>query len=153
MSVKGIGLGLSGRPGKDGLNGTNGKDGVNGTNGTNGTNGLNGTNGKDGIVPVYGSAGLIASPKIWTGSVTLDASGNFSANISSAGFTAPPVSVHLTGKGSTQTAAQSVNPFYTSKTATAIVGSATVPVTLLALGLTNAKAPAGTVIEVTAIGI
>lgn len=46
-----------------------------------------GTPGAPGIVPMYGSGGLMSSPKVWTGSATTNGSGQWSVSFAAAGFT------------------------------------------------------------------
>lgn len=129
-----------------GATGSQGQAGPAGPAGQTGATGPAGAAGPAGIVPFYGASGILTGIKGWAGSTTTDASGNFSQSISTAGCTAAPISVQAMAIGADQTAANAVQTTITSRTATAIAGSATQPITLLALGLTNKKAPAGVVI-------
>lgn len=130
--------------------GAQGPAGPAGTNGTNGTNGSNGTN-----APTYNSAGIINGAKVWIGQATVSGgAGAFSANISSAGFTAPP---------NVQITAASIPAGLLSNGGVASVQSKTVTATnvsgtiqtlqtllgLAAIGLTNSN---GVVLDIQAIG-
>lgn len=84
MSVRSPGVGTQGPIGLTGATGPTGPTGATGATGSNGTNGTNGTNG---ITPMYSAAGLIASPKVWTGSATTNASGQWTVSFASAGLT------------------------------------------------------------------
>lgn len=99
---------------------------------------------------VYGSAGAIASPKIWYGTVTSDANGDFTVNYASAGFTAPPI-VHVSA---VLTAALADRAWATlsATTATSATGYTLRGITLLLLATTVRTAP-NTVVQVIAIGV
>lgn len=101
----------------------------------------------------YGSAGQTASPKIWTGTVTSDANGDFTVSYATAGFTAVPV-VQVTAISPTTGiitdrcwATLQGTPTTTSATGYTLRG-----VTLLVLGVAQRTAP-NTVVHVTAIGV
>jgi hypothetical protein len=86
--------------------------------------------------------------------VLTDSSGNWSASIVSAGCTAVPINVQALGVGADQTAANAVQTTLTSRTTTAVAGSATLPQnTTVVLGANitpNKKAAANTTIIVEA---
>jgi hypothetical protein len=97
--------------------------------------------------PVYGASGLISGAKIWIGSATTDASGNFTASIASAGCTNAPLSIQPQAIAADQTPASTVWANISARTATTIAGSVTKPNAITLLGLLpNAKAGAGVVV-------
>jgi hypothetical protein len=104
--------------------------------------------------PVYGASGLISGAKHWVGTTTTDASGNWSANIATAGCTAAPLSVQPQPVSSDQTAASTYWANVVTRTTTAITGSVTKPnnATMSIAGIAtltfipNVKAGAGVVV-------
>jgi hypothetical protein len=101
---------------------------------------------------VYTSGGAVASPKVWYGTVTSDASGLFTVDLSSAGFTAPPI-VYATAQLSTATvqdrAWATLSGAPTSTTAT---GYTLRGISLSGNGATVRTSPT-TVVMIMAIGI
>lgn len=118
--------------------------------GPNGTNGTNGTNGAPGAL-VYNAGGLVANAKIWSGTVTTNASGVWTVNYAAAGFTGTPrVQATCTGPGAT--ASDVRNASTTAKSATAASGICVAPA-LSVLGLiTVSLVGAGVSVDVVAIG-
>jgi hypothetical protein len=119
--------------------------------GPTGATGATGATGPAGIVPIYGVSGILTGIKGWAGSTTTDASGNFSQSISTAGCTAAPISVQAMAIGASQNATDAAQVTITSRTATTVAGSVTLPqsTTVLVLNVSvvpNKKAGAGVVV-------
>lgn len=144
--------GKDGQPGAPGPAGPQGPQGIQGPQGVAGQTGATGPQGPAGTsAPVYGTSGLISGAKRWVGQATTDASGNWSASITSAGCSAAPISVQAMAIGASQAVADAAQVTVTSRTAAAVAGSVTQPITLLALGITARKAGAGTVVMIEAV--
>lgn len=139
------GIGSQGPQGDAGPSGPAGPKGDTGPPGSPGAQGLTGPAGAS--APVYGVAGLISGAKRWIGTATTDTSGNWTADISKAGCTAPPISVQPTAQAVDQTAASTVWANVSGRTATNLTGSVTKPNAITLLGiLPNTKVGAGTVV-------
>lgn len=124
-----------------------------GSRGKAGTNGTNGTNGANGIVPTYNSAGLVTGVKMWIGTATTNASGQWSVNYSTAGFTQPPL-VNPQPISASNAAAAVVGASITAPSTTAVSGACFLPNAISLLGvLPLQQAGAGIVVQVTAIGV
>lgn len=103
------------------------------------------------LLQAYNSTGRVQGVKIWYGTATTNASGVWSVDYSSAGFTSPPViTANCTSAGTT--AASVVNTKTSTKTNTGATGVAVIPaVSVLGL-ITVALAGAGVQVDVMAIG-
>jgi len=133
----------SGGRGPRGLQGIQGEPGADGTNGTNGT---------DGVVPVYNSSGLMPGVKMWIGSATTNASGQWSVNYSSAGFTSPP-HVRPLPISSANTASAALSASITAPTTTTASGACFLPNAIALLGILPLQAAgAGITVQVIAVG-
>lgn len=155
--------GAQGVAGKDGAQGLPGKDGAAGAAGTNGTNGKDGA---AGIVPIYDAIGLVPLPKMWIGKVATDTNGNWSADMTKAGFTAAP-NVQANALSADQTPAAGAQAVVmtpsTAEAKTIARGAVMLPQTTTLgstlaalLGVTvvpNKKAGAGVIVMVQAVGI
>lgn len=119
--------------------------------GAQGDPGTPGTNGAPGIVPMYGSGGLMASPKAFVGQATTNSSGLWSISFATAGFTATPnVQVQAISPDNTVTNASGCS--VTGVTASGCNGIAfKTQVSVLGL-LPIVPVAAGTVIHVMAVG-
>ena len=104
---------------------------------------------------MYGASGILTGVKGWIGSVTTDASGNFSQSISTAGCAAAPISVQAIAIGASQAAADAAQVTITSRTSALVAGSVTLPQsTTVVLGANitpNKKAAAGVVVMLDAL--
>lgn len=155
--------GASGSQGTQGLKGDKGDTGATGPAGAAGSVGAagpagpqgvagpTGSTGPAGIVPAYAASGALSGLKMWVDVVATDASGNWTANLTAAGFTATP-NVQAQALSADQSAANSAQATVSSRSITAAAGAVVLPITLLALGLTNKKAGAGVSVMVVAIG-
>lgn len=125
---------------------------ITGAQGDPGTPGTNGANGAPGIVPMYGSGGLMSSPKAFVGQATTNSSGLWSISFATAGFTAPP-NVQSQAISSDNTIANATGCTVTGITATGCNGVAfKTQVSVLGL-LPIVPVAAGTVINIMAVGI
>lgn len=117
----------------------------------NGEPGTTGDRGPAGAL-VYDASGLIASAKIWSGTATTNASGQFTANYTAAGFTeAPRVQATCVGPGNTAGDARNAS-WITPPTTTSATGIVTSPSTSV-LGLIPLQlVGAGVVVNITAVG-
>lgn len=100
---------------------------------------------------VFNGSGAVASPKIWIGVVTSDASGVFTVNLSSAGFTAAPV-VTVNANVTTATVSNRVWATCSSVSATTATGYTLRGINLSGNGETIRIAPT-TAVMVMAIGV
>jgi hypothetical protein len=148
MSVRSPGAGTPGLQGLQGVPGTPGTPGIQGVPGTPGTNGTNGTNG---IVPMYNAAGLITSPKVWTGSATTNASGQWSVSFASASF-ATLLSVQAQAWSSDGTITNATGCSVTGATVSGCSGIAFKTQTSILGLLPIIPVAAGTTINVFAVG-
>lgn len=105
-----------------------------------------------GVPTVYTASGVVQRPKRWVGSATTDASGNFSADISSAGFTTV---TSVSGCVVRNTATVTDKSFFTvtSVSTTAVVGTAVDGRVLAALGATIENSGSGLTVYVTVDGV
>lgn len=144
--------GSAGAAGSTGAAGATGAVGPQGPVGATGATGATGPAGPAGAL-VYNASGLVANAKIWSGTVTTNASGAWSVDYSAAGFSSAPV-VQATVVGAGANAAQTRNASLSATpTTTGAAGIATTPATISLLGvLTVTLAPAGAVVHVTAVG-
>lgn len=100
---------------------------------------------------VYDAAGVMPAPKIWIGTATTNAYGQWTVDYSAAGFTGTPV-VNATCIGPGTAAADIRNADVVTRTATGATGKAVVPaVSVLGL-ITVGLAGAGLTVMVQAIG-
>lgn len=113
---------------------------------------ISGAPGPAGIIPIFSAAGLESGVKAWIGTATTDASGNWSVDMTSAGFTqAPRVKVDAIAADSTPGNAPLAYPV--SKTATSASGRVMIPNVITILGsLALRAAGAGIEVEVIAYG-
>lgn len=102
-------------------------------------------------VPAYGIAGPIAGCRIWVGEVVTTATGAWTADLTSAGFTAPPRILAMV-LSSDATLANSADADVTARSATAASGFANLPVTIVIGGTSKKRAGAGLTVMVMAIG-
>lgn len=148
--------GATGAIGPTGLTGPQGNTGATGTVGTTGSVGAAGpagTNGINGTVPTYNAAGLITGVKMWIGTATTAANGQWTINFASAGFTASP-SVQAQALSTALTGTAAVSTTMTVPTTTAVSGAAFIPNAVSLLGILPLQAAgAGIVIQVIAIGV
>lgn len=115
--------------------------------------GSRGTKGADGLIPVYGAAGLIPGVKMWMGTATTNASGQWSVNYSTAGFSSPP-HVRPIPISSANTAAAALSASVTAPSSTAASGSCFLPNAISLLGILPLQAAgAGITVQVLAIGV
>lgn len=113
--------------------------------------GVGTTTGWSGQTAVFNSSGLISAPRRWIGTATTDASGDFTADISAAGFSAAPT-VTLAAQLNTTTVTDMVWPTIRTLTATTIDGTAIRGIVLALLGATLRRAAAGVTIHIVAEG-
>lgn len=91
--------------------------------------------------------------KIWHGIATTDSNGDWTINLSAAGFSSPPV-ITTSAELSTATVTDQVWSTIRTKSATSAAGTCLRGATLLGLGLaTVRRAPAGVVVHVQAVGV
>lgn len=144
---------VQGPPGPQGDPGPQGPAGATGATGPQGATGATGPAGPAGPAGalVYNSGGLVSNAKIWSGTVTTNASGVWTVDYSAAGFTAPPrVIPNATGPGNA--AANVRNVSTTTKSATAATGICVLPaVSVLGL-ITVSLVGAGVSVDVVAVG-
>lgn len=113
-------------------------------------NGATGPTGAAGAL-VYDSGGLVANAKIWSGTVTTNASGAWSVDYTAAGFTETP-RIQATCFTAGTTAASVANAKTAAKSLTAASGVVAVPA-LAVLGILSVTlAGAGISVDVVAIG-
>lgn len=140
-----------GETGPQGIQGIQGEPGIQGSQGPQGSTGATGATGPAGAL-VYDASGAVANAKVWSGTVTTDANGAWSANYSAAGFTqAPNVQANAIGPNATAGGARNAS-LTAAPTATAAQGIVTAAsgavLGLLPLQLVGA----GVVVHVTAVG-
>lgn len=99
----------------------------------------------------FNTGGAVSGAKAWYGTATTDASGDWTANISSAGFSASPV-VLLAAELNTTTVTDQVWATLRTKSSTSLAGTAIRGVVLAVLGATLRRAASGATVHVLAIG-
>lgn len=99
----------------------------------------------------YNSGGATSGAKVWYGTATTDASGDWSVSVTSAGFTGSPV-VLVTGELNTTTVTDQVWATVRTRSTSTIAGTAIRGVVLAALGATTRRAASGATVHVVAIG-
>jgi hypothetical protein len=105
-----------------------------------------------GATPVFDGGGVVTDAKIWRGTTTTDANGDWAVDLSSAGFTSAP-DVFPTGRLNTATVTDMVwGSTLRTVTATAAAGTLIRGVVLTLLGATLRRAGAGATVHVLAIG-
>lgn len=116
-----------------------------------GRDGADGQRGPAGAL-VYDASGLVANARIWSGTATTNASGQFTANYTAAGFTeAPRVQATCVGPGATAGDARNAS-WISAPTTTGATGIVTSPSTAV-LGLIPLQlVGAGVVVHITAVG-
>ena len=101
---------------------------------------------------VYDATGLVSNAKIWSGTATTGANGQFTANYSNAGFTETPrVQATCIGTGATAGDARNAS-WIGTPSSTSATGIVTSPSTAI-LGLIPLQlVGAGVVVHITAVG-
>ena len=152
MSVRSPGVGTQGPQGLPGIQGPPGTPGVQGIPGIQGIPGTPGANGTNGIVPMYSTAGLIASPKVWTGSATTNTSGQWTVSFASAGF-ATLLSVQAQAWSSDGTITNATGCSVTGATVSGCSGIAFKTQTSILGLLPIVPVASGTTVNVLAVGV
>lgn len=111
--------------------------------------------GPPGAPTVYGASGVLANQKIFVGAAQTDTNGDWSLDISAAGFTLPPI-VSPTAISTAQTALAGAQVTLTAPTKQLARGSVVLPQQQNIAGLVTStpvkKAGANVVVAVLAIG-
>lgn len=102
-------------------------------------------------IKAFNSGGAVSGAKAWYGTATTDASGDWTANISSAGFSSSPV-VLLAAELNTTMVTDQVWATLRTKSSTSLAGTALRGVVLAVLGATLRRAASGATVHVLAIG-
>lgn len=102
---------------------------------------------------VYNSAGLVASPKIWQGTVTTGANGVWTVNYSSAGFTSPPIVQATAQLSDANTENRTWATLNTAPTSTTAVGYTVRGDVVTGSGISVRNGLSGITIHVVAFGV
>lgn len=102
-------------------------------------------------VKAFTSGGAVSGTKAWYGTATTDANGDWSVDITPAGFSASPV-VLVGGELNTTTVTDQVWATVRTRSSTTIAGTAIRGVVLAVLGATLRRAAAGATVHVLAVG-
>lgn len=144
--------GATGAQGPTGATGSQGPIGLTGATGPTGATGATGPAGANGIVPMYSTAGLIASPKVWTGSATTNTSGQWTVSFASAGF-ATLLSVQAQAWSSDGTITNATGCSVTGATVSGCSGIAFKTQTSILGLLPIVPVASGTTVNVLAVGV
>jgi hypothetical protein len=119
--------------------------------GLRGATGAIGATGSAGAL-VYDASGLVANAKIWSGTVTTDVNGAWTADYSAAGFTQAPI-VQANAIGPNATAGGARNASLTAATTTTAAQGIVTAASGAVLGLLPLQlVGAGVVVHITAVG-